>query len=36
MLGVRNKHKREIERDIRRRYGSSRFRWDERSGRFVF
>ncbi len=35
MLGVRNKHKREIERDIRRRYGS-RFRWDERSGRFVF
>jgi hypothetical protein len=36
MLGVRNKHKREIERDIRRRYGSSRFRWDEKSSRFVF
>ena len=35
MLGVRNKHKREIERDIGRRYGS-RFRWDERSGQFVF
>jgi len=35
MLGVRNKHKREVERDMRRRYGS-RLRWDERSGRFVF
>ena len=35
MLGLRNKHKREVERDIRRRYGS-RFRWDERSGQFVF
>ncbi len=35
MLGVRNAQKREIERDMRRRYGT-RFRWDERSGRFVF
>ena len=35
MLGVRNKQKREIERDRRRRYGT-RFRWDEKSGRFVF
>ncbi|MDH3201049.1 MAG: hypothetical protein OEM15_09170 [Myxococcales bacterium] len=35
MLGVRNRQKRDIERDIRRQYGS-RFHWDERSGRFVF
>jgi len=35
MLGVRNKQKREIERDMRRRYGT-RFHWDDRSGRFVF
>ncbi len=34
MLGVRNKQKREIERDIRRSRTS--FRWDERSGQFVF
>jgi len=34
MLGVRNKQKREIERDMRRY--RSRFRWDERSGQFVF
>lgn len=36
MLGVRNKHVREIEREIRRRYGARRFQWDERSGIFVF
>ena len=35
MLGVRNKQKREIERDMRNRYGG-RFRWDLSSGRFVF
>ena len=35
MLGVRNKQKREIERDLRNRYGG-RFRWDPSSGRFVF
>jgi len=36
MLGVRNRTKREIERDIRRRYYGSRFHWDIDSGRFVF
>lgn len=36
MLGVRNRNKREIERDLRRRYYGSRFRWDVESGRFVF
>lgn len=36
MLGVRNRHKREIERDMRRRYYGGRFRWDVESGRFVF
>gem|GEM_PF-2897300 len=35
MLGVRNKQKREIEWDMRRRY-RSRVRWDEGSGQFVF
>ncbi len=35
MLGVRNKQKREIERDMRRRYGG-RLRWDPSSGSFVF
>ncbi len=35
MLGVRNKQKREIEWDLRRRY-RTRIRWDERSGQFVF
>jgi hypothetical protein len=35
MLGVRNKQKRDIERDMRRRYGSG-LRWDPSSGRFVF
>jgi len=34
MLGVRNKQKREIQRDMRRH--RSRFRWDERSGQFIF
>jgi len=34
MLGVRNKQKREIERDMRRY--RTRLRWDERSGQFVF
>ncbi|KPK15510.1 MAG: hypothetical protein AMJ62_08855 [Myxococcales bacterium SG8_38] len=36
MLGVRNKHVREIEREIRRRYGTRRLHWDEKSGSFVF
>ena len=36
MLGVRNKQKREMERDMRRRYYGSKFRWDAPSGRFVF
>jgi hypothetical protein len=36
MLGVRNRNKREIERDIRRRYYGGRLRWDVESGRFVF
>lgn len=36
MLGVRNRTKREIERDIRRRYYGQRLRWDVDSGRFVF
>jgi hypothetical protein len=36
MLGVRNKHKREIEREIRRRYTARRLHFDERSGDLVF
>ncbi|TNF62770.1 MAG: hypothetical protein EP303_03510 [Deltaproteobacteria bacterium] len=36
MLGVRNKHKRDIEREIRRRYGERRLHWDEKSGSLVF
>jgi hypothetical protein len=36
MLGVRNKHKREIEREIRRRYTARRLHFDERSGALVF
>jgi len=36
MLGVRNKQKREIERDMRRRYYGSRFHWDIPSGHLVF
>jgi len=36
MLGVRNKHKRDIERDIRRQYYGARFYWDPEAGRFVF
>lgn len=36
MLGVRNKHVREIEREIRRRYTTRRLQWDEKSGRFLF
>ena len=36
MLGVRNKQKREIERDMRRRYYGRRLQWDIPSGRLVF
>lgn len=36
MLGVRNKQKREIQRDMRRHYYGSRLRWDIPSGRLVF
>lgn len=36
MLGVRNRTKREIERDLRRRYYGRGLQWDTRSGRFVF
>ena len=36
MLGVRNKQKREIERDMRRHYYGGRLRWDIPSGRLVF
>ena len=36
MLGVRNKQKRDMERDMRRHYYGSRFHWDIPSGRFVF
>jgi len=36
MLGVRNKHKRDIEREIRRRYTSRRLHFDEKSGGLVF
>jgi hypothetical protein len=36
MLGVRNKHKRDIERDIRRRYHARRLHFDEKSGGLVF
>jgi len=36
MLGVRNKNKRNIEREIRRRYTERRLHFDEKSGGFVF
>ena len=36
MLGVSNKRKREIQRDMRRHYYGSRFHWDIGSGRFAF
>jgi hypothetical protein len=36
MLGVRNKQKREIQRDMRRHYYGSRLHWDIASSRFVF
>jgi hypothetical protein len=36
MLGVSNKRKREIQRDMRRHYHGSRFHWDVGSGRFAF
>ena len=36
MLGVRNKQKREIEREIRRRYTARRLHFDETSGGLVF
>ena len=36
MLGVRNKQKRDIEREMRRHYYGTRFHWDTNSGRFVF
>jgi hypothetical protein len=36
MLGVRNKQKREIERDMRRHYYGRRLQWDIPSGRLVF
>jgi hypothetical protein len=36
MLGVRNKQKRAIERDIRLRYSKRRLRFDEESGGLVF
>jgi hypothetical protein len=36
MLGVRNKQKRDIERQMRRHYYGTRFHWDPEAGRFVF
>ena len=36
MLGVRNKQKREIERDMRRHYYGGPLQWDIPSGRLVF
>lgn len=36
MLGVRNKQKRDIERDMRRHYYGGRLQWDIPSGRLVF
>ena len=36
MLGVRNKHKRDIEREIRRRYSQRRLHFDDKSGGLVF
>jgi hypothetical protein len=36
MLGVRNKQKRDIERQMRRHYYGTRFHWDTNSGHFVF
>jgi hypothetical protein len=36
MLGVRNKQKREIQRDMRRHYYGNRLQWDIPSGRLVF
>jgi hypothetical protein len=36
MLGVRNKQKRDIEREIRRRYTARRLHFDEKSGGLAF
>lgn len=36
MLGVRNKQKRDIEREIRRRYSERRLHFDAKSGGWVF
>jgi hypothetical protein len=36
MLGVRNRTKRDIERDLRRHRYGSRLQWDVQSGRLVF
>ncbi len=36
ILGVSNKRKREIQRDMRRSYYGGRLRWDSRSGGLVF
>ncbi len=36
MLGVRNKQKRDIEREIRRRYTARRLHFDEKTGGLVF
>lgn len=36
MLGVRNKQKRDTEREMRRRYYGGRLRWDAESGGVVF
>jgi hypothetical protein len=36
MLGVRNKQKRDIERQMRRHYYGTRLHWDVEAGRFVF
>jgi hypothetical protein len=36
MLGVRNKQKRDLEREMRRHYYGSRLQWDIESGRLVF
>ncbi|NNE20401.1 MAG: hypothetical protein HKN10_18195 [Myxococcales bacterium] len=36
ILGLRNRHRRNIERDIRRRYSERRLHFDAESGGFVF
>jgi len=36
MLGVRKKQKRDIEREIRRRYTARRLHFDQESGGLVF